>query len=143
MVITYVGYKPRKVMMADLDKLTELQLIPPTQSLAEVVVQSRSWRRHRIGSDGAWGITYYNFHLQADKEPANKPGREVGAILHVQPDGYIENAHFYIGPSNFKNVRFCLNVRALDAEDHPAASLLPRDVQVADHRLATYRPENV
>ena len=131
LVITCVGYIPRKVLMADLDNLNELQLTPQAQSLAEVVVQSPSWQRHRIGRDGAWGITYYNFHLQVDKEPANKLGREVGAILHVQPGSYIEDAHFYVGQNNFKNVRFRLNVRALDAEDHPAASLLTRDVQVA------------
>jgi hypothetical protein len=81
-----------------------------------------------LGRDGAWGLTYYNFHLAADRAPASKLGREVGTILHVKPGSFIEDAHFYLGRNNYKEVKFRLNVRALDAQDHPAAALLTRDV---------------
>jgi hypothetical protein len=40
----------------------------------------------------------------------------------------VEDAHFYIGSNNFKELKFRLNVRALDADDHPAEALLTRDV---------------
>jgi hypothetical protein len=35
----------------------------------------------------------------------------------------------YFGGNSFQNLRFRLNVRAVDADDHPAASLLSHDVQ--------------
>lgn len=128
LVVSCVGYQPYKLVVLDLSKQNEIKLMPQTHALSEVMVRSSSWKRHTIGRDGTWGITYYNFHLATDKEPASKLGREVGTILHVKPGSFVEDAHFYIGQNNFKNLKFRLNVRALDADDHPAAALLTRDV---------------
>jgi hypothetical protein len=96
-----------------------------------VVVRSTSWKRHTIGRDGSSGFTFYNFHLSSDKLPANKLGREVGTILHVTPNSFVEEAYVYIRQKSFRHLRFRLNVRALDSQDHPTASLLTQDVQFA------------
>ncbi|MBC6609686.1 carboxypeptidase-like regulatory domain-containing protein [Hymenobacter sp. BT507] len=130
-VISCVGYRPYKVVAAELLRHASIELTPQAQTLAEVQVRANSWKRHRVGRDGTWGFTYYNFHLATDKSPASIPGREVGTILHVKPGSYLEDAHVYLGRRNYKNLRFRLNVRALDANDHPAASLLTQDVQFA------------
>lgn len=127
-VISCVGFQSRKVLLAELLKQSEIRLTPQSQTLNEVVVLGAGWKRHTIGRDGTWGITYYNFHLATDTQPASKLGREVGTILHVKPGSYIEDAHFYIGRNNFKDLKFRLNVRALDALDHPAEALLTQDV---------------
>lgn len=130
-VVSCVGYHAYKVLAAELPRHTEIRLTPHAQQLAEVRVRATSWKRHRLGRDGAWGITYYNFHLATDKTTASIPGREVGSILHVPPGSYLEDAHVYFGQRNYRNLRFRLNVRALDDADHPAASLLTQDVQFA------------
>lgn len=129
LVVSCVGYQPFKLVARDLSGLREVKLRPQVQALQEVRVRAAGWKQHTIGRDGAWGITFYNFHLASDKDPARKLGREVGTILHVQPGSFVEDAHVYIGSNTFQNLRFRLNVRALDAEDHPAASLLAQDVQ--------------
>jgi hypothetical protein len=130
-VISCVGYQSRRLLVADLGKLPELMLVPQTQTLAEVQVKAGTWKRRNVGREGSSGFTFYNFHLQADKEPANKLGREVGAILGVKPNSFVEEAYVYLKQSSFRHLRFRLNVRALDSQDHPAASLLTQDVQFA------------
>jgi hypothetical protein len=131
LVVSCVGYQPSKLLVRDLSGLREVKLRPQVQALQEVRVRAAGWKRHTIGRDGAWGITFYNFHLASDKDPARKLGREVGTILHVKPESFVEDAHVYIGSNTFQNLGFRLNVRALDAEDHPATSLLTQDVQFA------------
>jgi hypothetical protein len=136
MVVSCIGYQSLKLVVADLAKLSispanRLALSPQTQALSEVVVRSTSWKRHTIGRDGSSGFTFYNFHLSSDKLPANKLGREVGTILHVTPNSFVEEAYVYIRQKSFRHLRFRLNVRALDSQDHPAASLLTQDVQFA------------
>jgi hypothetical protein len=126
-----VGYQSRRLLVADLGKLTELALTPQAAALQEVQVKAGTWKRRNIGREGSGGFTFYNFHLQADKEPANKLGREVGAILGVKPNSFVEEAYVYLKQSSFRHLRFRLNVRALDSQDHPAASLLTQDVQFA------------
>lgn len=128
-VVSCVGYQPVKLVAHDMSGLREVKLQPQVQALKEVRVRATGWKRHTIGRDGAWGITFYNFHLASDKDPARKLGREVGTILHIQPESFVEDAHVFIGGNTFQNLRFRLNVRALDAEDHPATSLLTQDVQ--------------
>jgi hypothetical protein len=134
-VVSCVGYQSRKVLVAAFSRQPVVQLQPQAHALQEVKVSAKGWKRHHIGRDGAWGITFYNFHLNADKDPAQKLGREVGTILHVAPGSYLEDAYVHFGQNDFKNLRFRLNVRALDAQDHPAASLLTRDIlfTVANH----------
>ncbi|UOR07044.1 carboxypeptidase-like regulatory domain-containing protein [Hymenobacter aerilatus] len=129
-VFSCVGYQPFKLLAADLPRHSAIKLTPQAQTLGEVHVRANSWKRHRLGRDGSWGFTYYNFHLATDKSPANIPGREVGTILHIKPGSYLEDAHVYFGSRNYKNLRFRLNVRTLDADDHPATSLLTQDVQM-------------
>lgn len=133
-VVSCVGYQSRRLLAADLAKLPELTLTPQAQTLAEVQVHANTWKRRNIGREGSGGFTFYNFHLNADKEPANKLGREVGAILGVKPNSFVEEAYVYLKQKSFRHLRFRLNVRALDSQDHPAASLLTQDVQftVAD-----------
>jgi hypothetical protein len=133
-VVSCVGYQSRRLLVADLGKLPELGLTPQTQALTEVQVHADTWKRRNVGREGSTGFTFYNFHLQADKEPANKLGREVGAILGVKPNSFVEEAYVYLKQQSFRHLRFRLNVRALDSQDHPAASLLTQDVQftVAD-----------
>ncbi|SFP86168.1 carboxypeptidase-like regulatory domain-containing protein [Hymenobacter arizonensis] len=128
LVVSCVGYLSQKVAVADLAKLSEIRLEPQVQALTEVVVRGAGWKRHSIGRNGAWGLTYYNFHLATDQMPASKLGREVGTILHMKANSFVEDAHFYIGRNNFKNLKFRLNVRALNSEDHPSVALLTRDV---------------
>jgi hypothetical protein len=43
----------------------------------------------------------------------------------------VEEAYVYLKQSSFRHLRFRLNVRALDSQDHPATSLLTQDVQFA------------
>ncbi|QIL74623.1 hypothetical protein [Hymenobacter sp. HDW8] len=64
----------------------------------------------------------------------HKPGREVGTVLRVKANSQLEDANFYIRHNHFRDLRFRLNVRALDDNDQPTTSLLTRDVQfgVAD-----------
>lgn len=133
-VVSCVGYQSRRLLVADLARLPELSLVPQAQALAEVQVKADTWKRRNVGREGSTGFTFYNFHLQADKEPANKLGREVGAILGVKPNSFVEEAYVYLKQKSFRHLRFRLNVRALDSQDHPAASLLTQDVQftVAD-----------
>jgi hypothetical protein len=130
-VVSCVGYQSRRLLAADLSKLPELALVPQAQALAEVQVRAGIWKRRNVGREGSGGFTFYNFHLQADKEPANKLGREVGTILGVKPNSFVEEAYVYIRQKSFRHLRFRLNVRALDSQDHPAASLLTQDVQFA------------
>jgi hypothetical protein len=130
-VVSCVGYQSRRLLVADLGKLPELTLMPQAAALQEVQVKAGTWKRRNIGREGSGGFTFYNFHLQADKEPANKLGREVGAILGVKPNSFVEEAYVYLKQSSFRHLRFRLNVRALDSQDHPAASLLTQDVQFA------------
>jgi hypothetical protein len=130
-VVSCVGYQSRRLLVADLGKLPELALTPQAAALQEVQVKAGTWKRRNIGREGSGGFTFYNFHLQADKEPAHKLGREVGAILGVKPNSFVEEAYVYIRQKSFRHLRFRLNVRALDSQDHPAASLLTQDVQFA------------
>jgi len=130
-VVSCVGYQSRRLLAADLGKLSELTLTPQAAALQEVQVKAGPWKRRHVGREGSGGFTFYNFHLQADKEPANKLGREVGAILGVKPNSFVEEAYVYLKQSSFQHLRFRLNVRALDSQDHPAASLLTQDVQFA------------
>lgn len=131
LVVSCVGYQSRRLLVADLAKLPELALTPQAAVLQEVQVRADTWKRRNVGREGAGGFTFYNFHLQADKEPAHKLGREVGAILGVKPNSFVEEAYVYIRQQSFKHLRFRLNVRALDGQGHPAASLLTQDVQFA------------
>jgi len=128
-VVSCVGYQSYKVVATEFSHRSEIKLVAQPQVLGEAKVNAASWRRQRLGRDGAWGFTFYNFHLATDKTTASIPGREVGTILHVRPGSYLEDAHVYFGQRNYKNLRFRLNVRTLDAQDHPAASLLTQDVQ--------------
>jgi hypothetical protein len=128
-VVSCVGYQAYKAVAAEFSRQADIKLVPQPQVLGEAKVHAASWRRQRLGRDGAWGFTFYNFHLATDKTTASIPGREVGTILHVRPGSYLEDAHVYFGQRNYKNLRFRLNVRTLDADDHPAASLLTQDVQ--------------
>lgn len=130
-VVSCVGYQSRRLLAADLAKLPELTLAPQAQTLAEVQVHADTWKRRNVGREGSSGFTFYNFHLHTDKEPANKLGREVGAILEVKPNSFVEEAYVYLRQRSFRHLRFRLNVRALDSQDHPAASLLTQDVQFA------------
>jgi hypothetical protein len=130
-VVSCVGYQSRRLLVADLAKLPELTLVPQAQALTEVQVKAGTWKRRNVGREGSGGFTFYNFHLQADKEPANKLGREVGTILGVKPNSFVEEAYVYIRQKSFRHLRFRLNVRALDSQDHPAASLLTQDIQFA------------
>ncbi|TVT42923.1 carboxypeptidase-like regulatory domain-containing protein [Hymenobacter setariae] len=130
-VVSCVGYQSRRLLVADLSKLPELALTPQAAALQEVQVHADTWKRRNVGREGSGGFTFYNFHLQADKEPANKLGREVGAILGMKPNSFVEEAYVYIRQRSFRHLRFRLNVRALDSQDHPAASLLTQDVQFA------------
>jgi hypothetical protein len=130
-VVSCVGYQSRRLLVADLGKLPELTLKPQAEVLQEVQVKAGTWKRRNIGREGSGGFTFYNFHLQADKEPANKLGREVGAILGVKPNSFVEEAYVYLKQSSFRHLRFRLNVRVLDSQDHPAASLLTQDIQFA------------
>jgi hypothetical protein len=133
-VVSCIGFQSRKVTLSELNTLTEVKLLPQPQALNEVLVNSKGWKRHHLGRDGSWGITFYNFHLASDKTSASKLGREVGTILHIKPGSIVEDANFYMGRNHFTGVKFRLNVRALDANDHPAEALLTRDVvfDVAD-----------
>ena len=128
-VVSCVGYQSRRLLVADLGKLPELALTPQAAALQEVQVKAGTWKRRNVGREGSGSFTFYNFHLQADKEPANKLGREVGAILWVKPNSFVEEAYVYLKQSSFRHLRFRLNLRALDSQDHPATSLLTQDVQ--------------
>lgn len=130
-VISCVGYQPQRLTMAELGNLMEVKLEPQAHTLGEVKVRATDWKRHRIGNDGSASLTAYNFHLHQDKEPVHKLGREVGTVLRVKANSQLEDAHFYIKHNNFRDLRFRLNVRTLDADGLPTTSLLTRDVQVS------------
>ncbi|UYZ60324.1 carboxypeptidase-like regulatory domain-containing protein [Hymenobacter latericus] len=127
-VVTCVGYAPRKLLLSQLQQQATVRLTPLTHELSTVTVRGSGWKRRRIGHDGSFSITYYNFHINGDTDPARKLGREVGAVLRIRPLSEIEDVHFYIGENTFRSVRLRLNVRSLDADDNPAASLLTQDV---------------
>jgi hypothetical protein len=130
LVVSCVGYLPRRLPLAALQQLPELLLEPHTQALNEVIVKSTSWKRRHVGREAGGGFVFYNFHTQADTLlPAAKLGREGGAILRVRPHSFIEDAHVFISQWRYQGLRFRLNVRAVDADNHPAASLLTQDVQ--------------
>ncbi|WP_158023073.1 carboxypeptidase-like regulatory domain-containing protein [Hymenobacter coccineus] len=129
LVVSCVGYQSRRLPLAALRQLPEVLLAPQAQALGEVVVKAATWKRRRVGREATGGGVVYNFHTRADTLPSAKLGREGGAILHVRPHSFIEDAHVFISQSRFQGVRFRLNVRAVDADNHPAASLLTQDVQ--------------
>jgi hypothetical protein len=80
-IISCVGYQARKVLVTELSGLAGVTLQPRVQALQEVRVRAAGWKQHTIGRDGTKGITFYNFHLSTDKEPAQKLGREVGPCV--------------------------------------------------------------
>lgn len=129
LVVSCVGYEPRRLVLAAVQQLPELPLTPQAQALGEVVVRANFWKRRRVGRDAAGGPVLYNFHSRADSLPSARLGREAGAILRVRPGSVLEDAHVFISQSRFSGVRFRLNVRTVDAASHPAASLLTQDVQ--------------
>ena len=131
LVVSCVGYRPRRLVLAAAQQLPELLLEPQAQALGEVVVQPGTWQRRRVGRDANGGPVLYSFHNRADTLASARLGREAGAILRVQPGSVIEDAHVFISQSRFEGVRFRLNVRTVDAANHPAASLLTQDVQLA------------
>ncbi|NML64632.1 carboxypeptidase-like regulatory domain-containing protein [Hymenobacter sp. RP-2-7] len=129
--VSCVGYQPRRLPLAALQQLPELALTPQAQALGEVVVRAATWKRRRVGREAAGGPVLYSFHSRADTLPSARLGREAGAILRVRPGSVMEDAHVFISQYRFQRVRFRLNVRAVDADNHPAASLLTQDVQLA------------
>ena len=131
LVVSCVGYQSRRLPLAALRQLPEVLLAPQAQALGEVVVQAATWKRRRVGREATGGGVVCNFHTRADTLPSARLGREGGAILRVRPHSFIEDAHVFISQSRFQGVRFRLNVRAVDTDNHPAASLLTQDVQFA------------
>ncbi|KUG07708.1 carboxypeptidase-like regulatory domain-containing protein [Solirubrum puertoriconensis] len=127
-VVTCVGYAPRKLLLSQLLQEATVHLTPLTQELSTVTIRATGWKRRRVGHDGSFSLTHYNFHLNNDTEPARKLGREVGAVLRIRPQSEIEDVHFYIGQNTFRGVRLRLNVRALDTNENPTTSLLTQDV---------------
>lgn len=126
-VVSCIGYVPRKLLASELSRLAEVKLMPQAQALGEVKVRAAGWKRHRIGHEGSFSFTHYNFymHTDADANPAARLGCEAGTVLRVPAGSFLEDAHVYIGWSHFRNVRFRLHVRALDKEGQPAASCSP------------------
>lgn len=127
-VVTCVGYAPRKLLASAVAEGQLLRLTPQSNTLAAVTVRAGAWKRQRVGHEGSFSFTQYNFHLNGDADPARKLGREVGTILALHPGSELEDVHFFIGNNSFRRVRLRLNVRALDADDQPAASLLTQDI---------------
>ncbi|WP_171025464.1 carboxypeptidase-like regulatory domain-containing protein [Hymenobacter jeollabukensis] len=127
-VVSCVGYAPRKLLASTLTEGQPVRLLPQTNTLSAVTVRPGAWQRRRVGHEGSFSFTQYNFHLNGDADPARKLGREVGTILALRPGSELEDVHFFVGNNSFRGVRLRLNVRALDADDQPAASLLTQDI---------------
>ncbi|OON70007.1 hypothetical protein [Hymenobacter sp. CRA2] len=127
-LVTCVGYAPQKLLASQLADLPAVRLTPQPHALSGVTVRASAWKRQRVGHEGSFSFTHYNFHLNGDAEPARKLGREVGTVLALRPQSELEDVHFYVGNNSFRGVRLRLNVRALDADDNPAASLLTQDI---------------
>jgi hypothetical protein len=80
-VISCVGFQPRRMVFAELRKQSEIKLMPQAQALAEVVVHSRPPKSVVLGHRSASLLTSFGFYTQSDTVPHARLGRDMGVLL--------------------------------------------------------------
>lgn len=126
-VVSCVGYEPRKLLAGQLRPALVLRLTPRAARLAEVVVRGRQPKHILIGHSGVSAFTSAPFYTQADTVPLARLGRELGPLLHLRHPVRLESLHLFTFGRDFKSVTFRLNIYAVQ-DGKPQNSLLQQDV---------------
>ena len=126
-VISCVGYVPRKLPAGQLRHETTLRLAPQPTALAEVLVRSRAPRPVVLGHRSTSIFTSFNFYTQADTVPHARLGREMGVLLNVRHPTELHGFHVFTFGRDFATVTFRLNIYAV-AGGLPGETLLRRDI---------------
>ena len=93
-VVSCVGYQPRRMLISQLRQQTVVQLLPIATQLQEVVVHSKPPKRTILGHNGQSLFTSFNFYTSKDTVPHDRLGREVGLLMKVKRPVRLESFHF-------------------------------------------------
>ncbi|WP_375416162.1 carboxypeptidase-like regulatory domain-containing protein [uncultured Hymenobacter sp.] len=126
-VVSCVGYAPRKLLAGQLQPATELRLTPQQTKLAEVVVRGRQPRRVLLGHNWVSAFTSMPFYLRGDTVPHIRLGRELGPLLKIKHPTRLKSFHLFTSGRDFKTVTFRLNIYAVQ-NGEPQNSLLRQDI---------------
>lgn len=126
-VISCVGFRARKVTMAELVNLSAIKLLPQAQALTEVMVHSRPPQPVVLGHRNASSLTSFGFYTQTDTVPHARLGREMGVLLKVNHPTKLQSFHLLTFGRDFKTVTFRLNIYSVQ-NGLPQNTLLRRDI---------------
>lgn len=126
-IVSCVGYAPRKLLAGQLTPGIELRLTPQAARLSEVMVRGRQPRRIIVGHKSASLVTAMPFYTTVDTVPHARLGRELGPLLQLRHPVRLESLHLLTFGRDFKSVTLRLNIYDV-RNGEPQNSLLRHDV---------------
>ncbi|GAB3292814.1 carboxypeptidase-like regulatory domain-containing protein [Hymenobacter tenuis] len=128
LVVSCVGYQPRKLLAGQLSQFPDIQLTPLATQLAEVAIRHGKLHPKVLGREATGGMAYLSTGAVKDSVSRNKRGREVGTFLTPSDNCFVDEFALYVAHNTFRFVRFRLML--YDVKDgRPTTLLSNQDMQ--------------
>ncbi|WP_165903894.1 carboxypeptidase-like regulatory domain-containing protein [Hymenobacter gummosus] len=128
-IISCIGYRARRLTVAQVQAETTWPLTPVAQALAEVPVRHGRLTPAVLGRRETGGVAHWTTKLR-DTTPVatDERGWEIATVLPVRHSCYLDAFHLYLEQNGFGPVRLRFTLYAVE-NGLPTRQLLTRDIQ--------------
>lgn len=135
LVVTSVGFSREVVLPVALAAgQREFRLAPQEQALGAVVVEHRRVHPGLLGRNKEKADVLWMGGSSGKETVDDEWGWELGTVLRPTRRTYLEEFHVFLAANNYEQLRFRLNLYALE-QGKPGRQLLSRDIQlVCSHK---------
>ncbi|GAA3941936.1 hypothetical protein GCM10022406_27250 [Hymenobacter algoricola] len=146
-VVSCIGYEPRQLLLSRLRQQPAVQLTPAPTPIREVQVRHARVTPATLGRTATGGTAHWTTSSRDISEVDGNRGWEVGTVLPITRNSYVDSFHFYIEQNEFGPIRLRFVLYKME-HGQPTELLLTDDVQFTipagqtgwiDVALAKYR----
>ncbi|WP_339917649.1 carboxypeptidase-like regulatory domain-containing protein [Yeosuana marina] len=119
-VFSYIGFKTKKYLISELNKIKEpIFLQPQNMELNEVVVNSKKikLKPKKIGrTSKGLGLLHSNFYTYYEKDVDDRLSKEKGMKFKIRRNCHVKDLNFNITSNDFKSLKFRVNFYKIENE---------------------------
>jgi hypothetical protein len=110
-LFSHIGYQTSKYSISQLvNPIGDIQLSPASNLLQEVIIKPKKTVKKFFGRNGkGLGLMHYNFYTYYELEVDDRLGKEVGILVSVKKNCFLNELQMHISSNEFSSLKFRLN----------------------------------
>jgi hypothetical protein len=110
-LFSHIGYQTSKYSISQVvNPIGDIQLSPASNLLQEVIIKPKKTVKKFFGRNGkGLGLMHYNFYTYYEREVDDRLGKEVGILVSVKKNCFLNELQMHISSNEFSSLKFRLN----------------------------------